>query len=83
LSQTRGTRRLVPRVWLNAGYAYGTDNFDTLSPDRVGDFRAHTASGGLRIDLPSLTSVYGIYEHQWRPNDIQMGRLNISIVQRF
>jgi YaiO family outer membrane protein len=79
----RGARRILPRVWLNAGYAYGTENFETLSPDRVGDFRAHTASGGVRFDLPSLTSIYGVYEHQWRPNSVRMGRFSISLQQGF
>jgi YaiO family outer membrane protein len=79
----RGSYRVVPRIWVNAGYTRGTDNFETLSPDRVGDFRANTASAGLRFDLPSLTSVFGVYEHQWRPNTVQMGRLTISLMQRF
>jgi YaiO family outer membrane protein len=79
----RGSHQLVPRLWLNAGYAYGTENFDTLSPDRIGDFRAHTASGGLRLDLRSLTSVSGGYEHQWRPDAVQMGRFTVSVMQRF
>jgi YaiO family outer membrane protein len=79
----RGARQVIRRVWLNAGYAYGTENFDTLSPDRVGDFRAHTASGGVRLDLPTLTSLLGIYEQQWRPNSVRMGRVSISLMQRF
>lgn len=79
----RGARRVMPRVWLNAGYAYGAENYETLSPDRVGDFRAHTASGGVRLDLPSLTSVIGLFEQQWRRNDVRMGRLSISLMQRF
>ena len=79
----RGSRRILSRVWLNAGYAYGTEDFDTLSPDRVGDFRAHTASGGIRIDLPSLTSILGGYEHQWRPDSVRMGRVTVSLQQGF
>ena len=79
----RGARRVQPRLWLNAGYTYGTENFETLSPDRVGDFRAHTVSGGARFDLPSLTSLTGVYEHQWRRNDIRMGRVSIALTQRF
>jgi YaiO family outer membrane protein len=75
--------QLVPRFWINGGYTRGTENFDTLSPDRVGDFRANTATGGLRIDLRSLTSILGQYEYQWRPADVEMQRLSISLVQRF
>ena len=79
----RGSRRILSRAWLDAGYAYGTEDFETLSPDRVGDFRAHTASGGIRIDLPSLTSIHGTYEHQWRPNSVRMGRFSVSLQQGF
>jgi YaiO family outer membrane protein len=79
----RGARQLIPRVWLDGGYAFGTENFETLSPDRLGDFRAHTVSGGLRLAFPSLTSVYGGYEQQWRRNSVQMGRFSLSLVQGF
>jgi YaiO family outer membrane protein len=79
----RGAHRVAPRVWIDGGYAFGTENFDTLSPDRLGDFRAHTVSGGVRYDFPSLTSVYGGYEQQWRRNSVRMGRLSLSLVQRF
>lgn len=75
--------RIVPRVWANGGYTRGTDNFETLSPDRLGDFDADTVSGGVRVDLPSLTSVFGLYEHQWRPNSVVMKRLSVSLLQRF
>jgi YaiO family outer membrane protein len=79
----RAAVRAVPRVWTHLGYARGTEDFDTLSPDRAGDFRANTLSGGVRLDLRSLTAVAGVYEHQWRPDDIQMHRLTISLIQRF
>ena len=79
----RAAYQVARRVWLNAGYARGTENFDTLSPDRIGAFRANTASGGVRLDLPSLTSVQGLYEHQWRPRDVEMRRFTVSLLQRF
>lgn len=79
----RGTRRLASRVWGLAGYTRGADDFDTLSPDQTGDFRAHAVSGGLQFDLPSLTSLLGTYEHQWRRNSIRMHRASLSLVQRF
>jgi YaiO family outer membrane protein len=80
---TRAGYRMAPRVWVNGGYAHGTENFETLSPDRVGDFGAHTASGGVRVDFRTLTSVLGTYEHQWRPGSIEMQRLSLSLLQRF
>lgn len=79
----RGAYRLKPRIWVNGGYARGTENLDTLSPDRLGNFDANTASGGVRFDFPTLTSVLGVYEHQWRANNIQMQRVTISLLQRF
>lgn len=82
-AKVHGAYLVYPRVWLNAGYARGIDSFDTLSPDRIGEFDAGTASGGLRIELPTLTSVVGTYEYQWRPNDTEMSRFSVSLVQRF
>jgi hypothetical protein len=33
--------------------------------------------------MRSLTSVVGIFEQQWRPNSVRMGRLSLSLMQRF
>ncbi|MGH9346475.1 MAG: tetratricopeptide repeat protein [Vicinamibacterales bacterium] len=74
---------VYPRVWMQAGYARGIEDFDTLSPDRIGDFDADTASGGIRIDLRTLTSIVGAYEYQWRPDHTTMDRFTFSLVQRF
>lgn len=79
----RGAYRLYPRVWLHTGYAAGVEDFDNFSIDRIGDFRANTVAGGVRIELPTLTSVIGNYEHQWRSGDIDMGRVTVSLQQRF
>ena len=79
----QGAYRVHPRVWLRLGYARNVENFDYLSPDRIGDFRGDTASGGLRLDLPTLTSLMGLYEYQWRANDEAMNRFTLSFAQRF
>jgi YaiO family outer membrane protein len=79
----QASHRIASRLWTLAGYTAGTNDFDTLSPDQTGDFRANAISGGLRLDLPSLTSLIGTYDHQWRQNDIRMHRLSISLQQRF
>jgi YaiO family outer membrane protein len=79
----RGTHRLAPRMWGLIGYTKGATDFDTLSPDQAGDFQAHAVSGGMRFDLPSLTSFVGSYEHQWRRNSIRMHRVSLSLQQRF
>jgi tetratricopeptide (TPR) repeat protein len=78
----QGAYRLRPRVWLQAGYAAGVEDFENFSSDRIGDFRANTVSGGVRIDLPTLTAIVGNYERQWRtgPN---MNRFSLSLQQRF
>ena len=65
---------VLPRLWLDAAYAYGIENFDTLSIDRLGRFDADTLSGGARLDLPSLTSLAARYEYQWRDGNIRMLR---------
>lgn len=74
---------VLPRLWLDAAYAYGIENFDTLSIDRLGRFEADTVSGGARIDFPSLTTLAARYEYQWRPNDVQMLRITATLTQRF
>lgn len=81
--QARGAYRLRPRIWLTGGYTAGIDDFETVSMDQIGNVRAHSASGGVRWDLPSLTSVVGGYDYQWQPNDVQRSRLSIGLAQRF
>lgn len=74
---------LTPRIHVHAAGTRGTDNFDTLSPDRIGAFQATTAEGGVRIDLRSLTSFEAVYQHQWRRSGIEMRRLHFGVLQRF
>jgi YaiO family outer membrane protein len=82
-AHVRGEYRLRNRVWLHAGYAAGVENFETYAIDRIGDFRANTASGGVRINLPTLTTILAGYEHQWRSGSVTMGRVTLSLVQHF
>ena len=63
----RVTLRGWRRLWLNGGYAYGIESFEDLTRDRIGRLDAHTATGGLRVNLRSLTLVSAAWEHQWRP----------------
>jgi tetratricopeptide (TPR) repeat protein len=79
----RGEYRLRYRMWLHAGYAAGVEDFENFSIDRIGDFRANAVSGGLRLDLPTLTSILAGYEHQWRSGNVNMGRVTLSLQQRF
>lgn len=81
--QTKVTYRLYPRLWLTGGYAAGIENFETVSIDQIGDFRAHTVSGGFRFDLPSLTSVVGNVDYQSRPDQLRRSRFTIGLAQRF
>jgi hypothetical protein len=39
--------------------------------------------GAIQILLPSLTSIVGSYDYQWRPDDVRMGRASIALVQAF
>ena len=79
----RGEYRWRPRLSLLGGYAGGVDDFDAFSIDRIGDFRANGAAAGLRYDLPTLTSLKGLYEHQWRNRGVNVGRVTVSVAQRF
>ncbi|HEV8254707.1 MAG TPA: YaiO family outer membrane beta-barrel protein [Vicinamibacteria bacterium] len=79
----RGSLRVQRRVWLDAGYAHGVDSFETLTVERLGRFRADTVAAGGRIDFGALTSAGLVYERQWRDDHSRMGRLSLSLVQRF
>ena len=79
----RGSYRLYPRISILAGWAGGVSDFDLFSIDEIGRFNAHAASGGVRWDLPTLTSIIANYEYQRRPNDERRRRLTVSLGQRF
>jgi hypothetical protein len=82
-AHVRAAYRLYPRISLQAAYAAGVEDFENFSFDRIGDFRANTLSGGLRIDLPSLTALIANYERQWQRRDPDMGRVTVSFLQSF
>jgi tetratricopeptide (TPR) repeat protein len=75
--------RLFPRISLQGGYAAGVDDFESFTIDRTGDFRANAVSAGVRIDLATLTTVVGAYEHQSRSGDVNLARVIFSLAQRF
>lgn len=82
-AQLRGAYRFFPRLWLQLGYAAGVEDFETFSIDRIGDFRANTATGGVRLDLPTLTTIVAGYERQWRRGNVEMARVTVALQQRF
>jgi YaiO family outer membrane protein len=82
-AHARGAYRLFDRLTLEAGYATGVEDFETFAVDRVGDLRADTVRAGLRLDLPTLTSLVAGYERQWRRGHVDMGRASLAIQQRF
>jgi YaiO family outer membrane protein len=75
--------RIHPRVWLEAGYAGGIEDFDRMTVDRLGEFGANTVSGTVRLDLRSLSSIVGSYEYQQIEDRTEMGRLTLRFIQRF
>lgn len=75
--------QLSPRVWVEGAWAGGTETFDALSIDRLGDFDANTLRAAMEIDVGSLTSIAGAYEYQWRQDDQRMMRVSAGLVQRF
>ena len=79
----RVAREVAPRIWATGGFIRGVENFDSFSIDEAGEFHAKTASGSVQILLPSLTSILGRYDYQWRQDSMRMGRATISLVQAF
>jgi Flp pilus assembly protein TadD len=80
----RPVYRISPRVSLQGGYAIGVESFEDFAIDRIGDFRAQTLSGGIRFNLPMLTSIAANYEQQfWRRDDVRFSRVTLSLSQRF
>jgi tetratricopeptide (TPR) repeat protein len=79
----RAAHEIVPRVWVRGGYIGGVENFDQFSIDHIGEFRAKTANASVQVMFPSLTSIVGSYDYQWRKNGVHMGRINVSLVQPF
>ena len=79
----RGTWRVWRRVALSGGAAYGIESFEDLSADRLGSLGATTLSLGAHIEMPSLTALSTIWEHQWRSNNATIDRLTVVLVQRF
>jgi Tfp pilus assembly protein PilF len=79
----RVAREIAPRIWARGGFVRGVDNFENFTIDEAGEFHAKTASAGLQILLPSLTSIVGSYDYQWRKDDVRMGRARIALVQAF
>ena len=71
------------RVWLDLAYTRGIEDFDTLSIDRLGAFKADGVRGSTSLELPSLTAITGTYEFQWREQDVRMLRVTVGLVQRF
>ena len=79
----RVARELAPRIWARGGYIRGVENFENFSIDQAGEFRANTGTAALQILLPSLTSIVGSYDYQWRADDVRMGRARVALVQAF
>ena len=79
----RGAYRVYSWLSIQAGYAAGVEDFENVSIDRIGIFRANTASGGLRIYLPTMTAVVAQYEHQWQRRNRNLGRVTVSLLQNF
>jgi len=78
-----GTQSLFRGLSMLAGYARGIEDFNAISIDRVGAFRANTALAGLRLDLPTQTALIGGYEYQWREGAGNMQRVTVTFTHRF
>ena len=69
------------RVYLLATYAYGIESFEQLSTSTIGALGSTTVAAGVRVNLPSVTTVAATWEHQWRPNDVVIDRVTVSLAQ--
>ncbi len=74
--------QIAPRTWGEVSYARGNESFETLSIDRIGQFRADTLGAGLRIDRASLSSFQLSAEYQ-QTRDASLLRLMAGVTQRF
>ena len=81
----RAAVRVYPRLSIQGAYTSGVDDFDRFSIDRIGDFRANTFSGGVRVYLPSMTAIVAQYDFQTRRRggNKDMGRATVSLMQTF
>jgi len=79
----RETFRASHRLDATFTYAYGIESFEDLTADRLANLGAHTVAASLRLRTPSLTTVAGTWEHQWRSNDTRVDRVTVLFVQRF
>jgi YaiO family outer membrane protein len=75
--------RLTPQLWVGGGYARNVERLDTLSADRIGEFRANTGMASGRFELHSLTTLGVDYDYQRRENGVRMIRVVGTVVQRF
>jgi len=79
----RESFRVTRRVDTTLTYAYGIESFEDLTADRIANLAAHTVAGSVRVRMPSLTTLAGTWEHQWRANDTVIDRVTVLFVQRF
>jgi tetratricopeptide (TPR) repeat protein len=75
--------RVHHRLWLDGAVASGLESFETLASDRAGRVASRAAAGGLRLDLPSLSSVSVTVERQRRSTGAASLRVAAGFTQRF
>jgi hypothetical protein len=79
----RETFRVSRRVDLTGTYAYGIENFENFTTDRLASLGSHTLAGTLQVRLPSLTTVAATFERQLRSDDSKLDRLTVMVMQGF
>ena len=81
----RAAVRVYPRLSFQGAYMTGVDDFNRFSIDRIGDFRAHTFSGGVRLYLPTMTAIVAQYDYQTLRSNRKrdMGRATVFLMQTF
>jgi hypothetical protein len=79
----RETWRPAWRLNVNVAYAYGIENFEDLTADRIGALGANTIATGLRIRTAPFAQIFATWEHQWRSNDTVMDRFTLAVMKSF
>ena len=74
---------IKPRLWVRGGYIHGVDNFDLLTIDQIGNFKANTVLGQAQYIFRSLTSIVGTVSHQSREGGVTMNRFTFGLTQAF
>jgi YaiO family outer membrane protein len=78
------TSRVRPHVRVTGGYARGFESLSIVTAERLSQTDANVLFGNVSVDVRPMTTIRGIFEHEWRSEpDVRVQRLIVSLMQRF